>query len=451
MKGKFCRLRFALFAAVLPALSHGGGAKLAPGDIDAADLTPLKTPNRASGAPVKWIEDGKALLPIVCAYDFAERVLGVRQYFAADKGGRSVTKTEGLAMPQLDYADEPVFAMRSLWPCDESEWASVWKTGDNHPVLLHVHRPSNWHSDTNFNYKTTKPWPLEKTEDGQRGVSAELCYGNPALGATGDASPTIRFFFHPGAVEADEEEEWKIVTLPCINTCDLPSPDFRYEETNVEAMLCTMPGLAMLKNEAVREHEENLIVAWRRATGNKVQNWRCICWPADFTCAPYLFGEVIKGHCRRMREHIHGSFIKGGCPLERLIVSAYMWARCLWNPEVYIVTAYDVFRKRMFGAAAGTMRELLRMQEAGWNRQWRSSEVSNKNAHETSYPRREVLHTEELSAAGRFWSGNFCRYRAPRPGERESRKGIGSFSRLYTRGSDWNKDSPAFGELQFME
>ena len=46
-------------------------AALAPGRIDASDLSPLKTPNAAKGAPVTLVgEDGKAL-PIVCGGDNA--------------------------------------------------------------------------------------------------------------------------------------------------------------------------------------------------------------------------------------------------------------------------------------------------------------------------------------------------------------------------------------------
>ena len=788
-------------------------AALAPGRIDAPDLTPLKAPNAGKGEPIVWIEGGEAKLPIVCgtdsascnaaewlassvelmtgvkpkvipqrhntrkpegaaiwmsatrrgwrseskfaaaaiaaagleepdrnkgrfrvvtkdgsvfllgdgvyaAYDFGERVLGIRQYFQTKEGGRSVLRTKGLAIPALDYADEPVFARRELWPYDSAEWCAVWKGGNTHPAVLHVHTPGNWHTDTNFNYKVTKPEVLERTADGQRGVIAELCYGNPAtideylrrmdiqlkggpsaggyvdaanksitvsqddvgvncqcdfckklrrkeLGPTGDSSPIIWGYFTEELSKRVKKlyPDWRVVTLPYINTCDLPSPGFRYTEDNVEAMLCTMPGLAMLKNKEAQEHEENLILAWQKATGNPVQNWHYICWPAEFTCAPYVFGEVIKGHYQRMKGHIVGTFINGGYPLERLIVSAYVWVRCLWNPDLDLKAVYDVFCERMFGAAAKPMRTIVQMQEDGWNRQWGSSEVSNKNIYEISYPRKDVLRMQALfaeakrlaagdetvlkriayyesgftrffaeseqnasgtafqptpiqkvaglpkvdgvlddeqwekvkgtgfvhawkrwksdpaeaggkpiyptelkmvwtpgagvtigvkcfdpfaktlvdsyppntsnetlefffdcsgngngnyyqlivdirnqpqayvgrgmkvwsldgvrtavarqadgwscevfipfeglkdfpglqlpegtAAAGRFWSGNVCRYRAVRPGEKDgdvkNPNGIGSFSRLYTRGSDWNKDSAAFGKLQFKE
>ena len=523
-------------------------AALAPGRIDAPDLSPLKTPNAAKGEPVALVgEDGKAL-PIVCggdnasgraaawlasaieemtgvkvqvfrphmtppkppaiymaatergwrstsprtdkaaeaaglvqpdrtkgrfrvvtkdgslfllgdgayaAYDFGERVLGIRQYFETEKGGKCVPKhgAKTLAVPALDYADEPVFPKREFWPYDDKEWASVWKTGNSHVPTLHVHTPSNWHKDTNFNYKVTNPEVLEMSSDGQRGVTEEICYGNPGtideylrrmelqlkggpsaggyvdaarksvtvsqadqgvnchcahcrklrddkLGATGDASPIIWGYFTQELSKRVKRlyPDWTVVTLPYINTCDLPTPDFKYAEDNVEAMLCTMPGLAMLKEKEVREHEEDLIRQWKRATGNKVQNWHYICWPAEFTCAPYVFGETIQGHYRRMRDDISGTFVNGGYPLDRLCLSAYVWCRCLWNPDFDLKALYDGFATRLFGPAARPMRTLVAMQEGGWNRQWGGAHCSNHNIFEISYPRPEVLKMAELLA-----------------------------------------------------
>ena len=67
-------------------------------------------------------------------YDFGERVLGIRQYFETEKGGKCVPRhgAKTLAVPALDYADEPVFPKREFWPYDDKEWASVWKTGNSH-------------------------------------------------------------------------------------------------------------------------------------------------------------------------------------------------------------------------------------------------------------------------------------------------------------------------------
>ena len=62
---------------------------------------------------------------------------------------------------------------------------------------------------------------------------------------------------------------------------------------------------------------------------------------------------------------------------------------------------------------------------------------------------------EGTAAAGKYWIGNFCRFRALRKGEKDgchtNPNGILSFSRRYTRGRDWNTDSSAFGKLQFKE
>ena len=135
--------------------------------LRAPDLTPLAEVREAEGAPLTWVADGKALMPIVAdmtdlkskvaadflrtvvfemtgvkpavveaaegpavriakppadgdgsftvrtsprgvelsghgdyaAYDFAERVLGVRVYYDPKKGGRAVVKTSKIAVP----------------------------------------------------------------------------------------------------------------------------------------------------------------------------------------------------------------------------------------------------------------------------------------------------------------------------------------------------------------
>ena len=42
------------------------------------------------------------------AYDFAERVLDVRQYFDPKSGGRSVVKTDKVTLPFVKWSDAPV-------------------------------------------------------------------------------------------------------------------------------------------------------------------------------------------------------------------------------------------------------------------------------------------------------------------------------------------------------
>ncbi|MBO7721731.1 MAG: DUF4838 domain-containing protein [Kiritimatiellae bacterium] len=392
------------------------------------------------------------------ATDFAERALAVREYWDVKNGGRTVVKTYGLSLPAFSYSDKPVFAKRDLWPYEGNEWCRVWKNGDSHCGEHHVHAPGAWNRNTNLNFMFTRPEIFALTDDGKRATMPLLCYGNPRtletykeriLAEIASGSPRgditaplakcitvsqwdIAVFCnckyckailarHPQENIAEsrvsfsnvlwgyftkelakwakkELPGWKIVILPYHNTTDIPDGVDFVEEGNVEAFLCTMPGLAMLKEKPVKEFQEQLIRDWARVTGRPVQNWHYICWPAETCQAPFIFAKTAQRHYRDTREITAGSFLNGRYPVDRLVLSAYCWMRLLWNPELNIDSVYDTFADRMFGPAAKQLREIVRLQETGWERQWKVSRVNNRNIYTISYPRAEVLRMEGLFA-----------------------------------------------------
>ena len=79
----------------------------------------IATPNPLDSAlSVEIGPDGVALSgngPFA-AYDFAERILGVRQYFDDKEGGRSVLKTDRIALPYIKWTDSPVYEFREMHP-----------------------------------------------------------------------------------------------------------------------------------------------------------------------------------------------------------------------------------------------------------------------------------------------------------------------------------------------
>lgn len=389
------------------------------------------------------------------AYDFCERVLGVRQYWPTEKDGRSVQTCERIVVEDREYGDVPTFLKRENWPYDGTEWGAAWRPGDSNRKPHNVHAPHHWWDDTNYNYRVTRPEIFQRTPDGQRAASPMLCYGNPltletykerivaeiergvsaggivtpatkcvtvsqwdadvactcehcaklrdpSLGNSGNASPIVWSYFTKELAEwlHAKYPEWTIVILPYKNTCDVPE-GLVFPHRNVEALLCTMPGLAMLKQPEVKRHEELLIRAWAKATGRKVQNWHYTCWPAEFTKAPYVYGETVAAHYRDCRDVEVGTFLNGPFPVERHALSIYVWMKALWNPNVDVQALYDEFAMRMFGKAEKPMRELVRMQEEGWNRRWTLPKVSNKNIYEVSYSRADVLRMQALFAEAR--------------------------------------------------
>ena len=218
------------------------------------------------------------------------------------------------------------------------------------------------------------------------------------LGPSGSGSPIIWGFFTKEYAKwlKAEHPDWIISILPYINTCDVPPGLDLTAEGNVEAMLCTMPGLALMKNAACKKHEEDLMRQWAKCTGNRVLNWHYSIWPSEFTAAPYVFGETIKSHYKDMETQLSGSFLNGWYDVPRLSLSVYVWMRCLWNPNIDVQAVYDGFATRMFGKAAAPMRKLIDMQEKGWNRQWDSDVCSVKNVYQISYPRADVLKMQAL-------------------------------------------------------
>lgn len=503
------------FAAVFAVGAFG--AEIAPVDLKAKDLSPLVEFCEAKGEPVVWIEDGKALLPIVAdakdkkagpaakflqdlvfrmtgvkppvvaeakgpavriatpvplsgaftvkteggsivlgghgayaAYDFAERVLGFRRYFNPKRGGDSVVRTKGLAIPALDYADKPVYAFRSLHPIGIA-WMQEWKIGNDSPAGMCVHAPHKWYTDTNFNYRVTRPEIFERTRDGQRAVSPMLCYGSPRTVETylerieeqlaggrdsggvfggrnvvvsqwdcglcctcedclrlrdmtaadsGTYSPVIWGTFTRRLSDALKKThpDFRISILPYQNTCDVPR-GLTFPNGNVQAWLVTMPGLAMLKEPSVKAHEEELIRTWAKVTGNKVVNWHYFVYPAQFTSAPFIYGETMVRHWRDVRDVVEGCYMDSYSETSRRgELNAYVWFRALWNPDIDTEAVYDGFARRMFGAAEKEMREVIRMQEAGWNRGWSAPSVSTKHIFAVSYPRAEVERMERLLA-----------------------------------------------------
>jgi len=387
-------------------------------------------------------------------HDFGERVLGIRHYWEENKGGRSVVKTDRILLPEFDYSDRPVYPRRLIYPHDGAEWARVAKTGNSWPIHCNAHQPYTWAREKDFDYLVKRPEIFQLGRDGKR-QPPTLCYGHPrtletyqerlelelaggpkagmynaaaktitvsqwdvlldcqceycqplydqSRGTTGNASPVIYAFAAKLADWLHEKHPDITVTiLPYLNTCDIPK-GLAFPHKNVEAEVCSMPGLALFKNKDVADHEEGLIRDWAKVTGRPVRGWNYLCWPVEFCNAPYLFGHATVDHLKRMRGVIVGEFLNGmGTPPERkLFFAATVWLRALWNPEIDVETIYDAMCKRMFGAAAKPLRKLVAMQEGGWNRQWGAGQVSNKNIYEISYPRKEVIEMENLIAEAR--------------------------------------------------
>jgi len=381
------------------------------------------------------------------AYDFCERILDARQYFDPAKGGRAVVPTQNLTIPALDYGDAPMFQNREIWPYLGRRDLQTWRSADTYPLHVLVHAPKDWYQDPDYLQNRLEIFHQDRS--GKRATSPMLCYGNPrtlatylerideelkggrksgiidgnavtvspwdsevdcrckecaalldaAAGNRGSASRLVSTFVRRlSDALATRHPELSIIYLPYLNYVDVPA-GIEFPAGNVHVQLCSLPGLAMFKEPEVKAHEEALMRKWAAVTGNKIINWHYICWPAEFTNAPYLYADTIVRHYQDTQDVTVGSFINGWFnPEPRHFLSAYVWCRTLWNCNLAPQAVLDEFSRRMFGPADQPMRQLMRMQEQGWNRHWPIAQLAPKNIYETSYPRHEVVEMEKLFA-----------------------------------------------------
>lgn len=371
-------------------------------------------------------------------FDWCERELGVRYYCGI---GMCVGKSNEIVVNKVDYSDRPVFTYRELGNRNPESWVKFSKAGVSHRGGVSVHQPQGWFLDEQL--KMELPHIFES------GETPMLCYGNPqtlgyykqridehingvrdsggivntnrkvvtvcqwdapikckckdcdklyddSLGRNGNASPIIWGRFLTGLSKwlADAHPDYMISFLPYLNTCEVPNEMLHL--ANAEAEVCTMPGLALLKNSRCKKNEERIIRSWYEVTGRKVLNWHYGCWPQEWTSAPYVFGHVIKKHYSDMKDFVCGSYICGGSRDPRLAVSMYVWMRCLWNPEVDVEAIYDGFASRMFGPAARQMRELISLQERCWSRQWENDDCDFHNVSEVSFRAEDIERMKTL-------------------------------------------------------
>lgn len=373
-------------------------------------------------------------------FDWCERMLGMRYYPCF---GKSVGLQTNIVVSASDYSDMPVYAYRKIGGNSAAPWQKISRCGGTHLTGVSVHQPHGW--ITNATLKAQLPEIFEN------GETPMLCYGDPRTleyykrrvdrhiagvedsggivdtnrkvvtvcqwdaplrcacrwcnalyapdrGKAGSASPIIWGHFLAALSDwlKTAHPDYRISFLPYMNTCEVPA-NLRSRMRrrgrpllNAEAEVCTMPGLALLKNRACKDREERIIRDWSLVTGCKVLNWHYGCWPLEWTAAPYVFGKTIREHYADMADCQCGSFVCGSGDDPRMALSAYVWMRCLWNPEIDVDAVYDEFALRVFGPAALPMRQLIALQEACWNRQWDSDECSFHNVFEVSYPRQDV-------------------------------------------------------------
>lgn len=374
--------------------------------------------------------------------------------------GTSIPKLKQLVIDPVWLSDAPVFRKRDNYPgggpaignADIASHNRRMRSVDTWPTRLRVHAPHDWSGL----FQQSRPEIFQRRSDGERDFSM-LCYGNPKTletyleqiefqikpdskvnpatqivdgnnitvspndlsvactcddckklwnpdgGQYGTASLILGTFVQKLAVEVKKRwPEKTIIYLPYKNYTAAPAPETGVKfPRNVEVQICGMPGLAQYKEPGINESEQATIDAWIKISGRKILNWHYNCWPEDRSEAAYHYPHVIQAHYRANRDKTIGSFINGEMNhWPRQNISMYVWLKALWNPELNVDAVMDEYARRMFGAAAAEMRELLRMQVDGWEKsRWPGGQLSVAGIYENSYPRADVVKMESLLAA----------------------------------------------------
>lgn len=428
--------------AALPAIVLGDCPEAAAAGLAAAGLPP-------EGFEVKTAPGAVFIVGSAWGvYDFLERFVGVRWYWPTDKGGRSIPAQPALTIPPVHYSDAPVCRMRLDYPpFGSSPWfghqelrplQTCLRAGNSWPVQLAVHTPRSWGG--NPEYAKDRAAMFQLNSDGTRNLHL-LCYGNPLTlqayleeidaavkgerktdfvrggaitvspndmgigchcqdcralwnpdgGPYGTASRILATFVDKLAREVKRRwPDMTVIYLPYLNYTDAPE-GFHFPG-NVEVELCGMPGIAQYKEPDILAYEQRNIGGWMKATGRPIQNWHYSCWPADRIKAPYQYPHVLQEYYARNRGKLIGTFINGDHDhWPRHHVSLYTWLKVLWNPDFDVDACLDAYCRRMYGQAAPTVREIVRLSCDGWEKsRWPEATLSPKAVYTYSFPKETV-------------------------------------------------------------
>ncbi len=376
--------------------------------------------------------------------------------------GQSIPQSPDLIVPPVSLADAPAFRMRVIWPPYSDPWRgrgiklmplhTFLRSGNSWPIQLQVHQPM-WNRYEELVNNRPEVFQMRKNGTRQHEV---LCYGNPKTletylegiqnfvdgtkplyapisgkaitvspydvelacycddcrklwddrgGQYGGASRVMAAFVDKLGREVQRrwpDQNFTVIYLPYLNYTTAPDGIAKFPG-NVEVQLCGMPGMASYKEPPIRDAEQTNIDRWIDITGRKIQNWHYCVWPAHKTKAAYQYPHVVQDFYQRNRDKTIGTFINGDYNhWPRQHISLYCWLKVLWNPQFDVDAAVDEFCRRMFGPAAGTMRELVGLQIDGWEQsRWPGGRFSPKGIYEASFPSETVEKMKALLAKAR--------------------------------------------------
>ena len=163
----------------------------------------------------------------------------------------------------------------------------------------------------------------------------------------------------------------KVLFLPYWNYTECPE-EIEFPD-NLEIQMCTM-AFGLMRQSGPRQRMEKNLQAWSRKVNGRITTWEYSHRVPEWTCAPVQYPHLVQDYYRANRAVLAGSFLNGGQIGEwsTAAPSDYVWMKVLWNPDVDVDAILDSLCTRLFGKAAATCRELLRLECDRWEKApWR--------------------------------------------------------------------------------
>ncbi len=379
----------------------------------------------ANGKNVREQMDSRGTLFGV--YDFLERYLDARWYFAGELGS-FIKKDKNLVIAPCNYENGPVYLRRHVWSKqlrENKKLALRWRLGMGIGIGNHSH--DNW-----VRKYANRPELFALKLDGSREMKyfgGQLDYTNPEVKKleldhlknfykTGDKSPwkhraprnsyfiefpndcmvenqvpafqkyiksykgkypQFQLYSKPvhkfySELARDAEKLWpeKYMLFGAYSKYTFPAEGVDYRP-NMIAEVCIMDGPAFFKEPEKYKLWLDVLRKYKDLTGNKPYSWEYPTWPMETTNMPLIFPRLVNRWHRDAKEICSGAFLCGlmrSFPQDHL--NAYFWLKSMWNPDFDVQAALDEYYKNCYGPAAPVMKQYFdllidRWENVIWN------------------------------------------------------------------------------------
>jgi len=166
----------------------------------------------------------------------------------------------------------------------------------------------------------------------------------------------------------------KVIYLPYWNYQECPTKLDFPDNLVIQVAMTTWP-MPLRAQDEIRRGAIGTLRAWRSKACMPITVWDyCVGW----TYGPHQYPHIVRDFYPEVKEIVAGTFINGENLGEwtNTAPTLYIWMKALWNPRLDVDAVLDEMCRRLFGKAAPTARELVRLECDLWEKgQWRANHV----------------------------------------------------------------------------